>query len=137
MRILYLVTKADLGGAQVHILDLLRGFQNAIDPMVAAGEEGYFTEAVRKMRIPCCIVPHLVHAMNPMKDCRALVAIARLIRALHVDVVHAPTSKAGVVGRLAARAAGGPSLFTDRPRCFAVRTSCKFGQVGVHTAPSC
>src|SRR5262249_44141165 len=103
MRILYLVTKADLGGAQVHILDLLRGFQNALEPVVAAGEEGYFTEAARKLGIPCYTVPHLVHAMNPVNDCRALVEVARLIRSLQVDIVHAHTSKAGVVGRIAAR----------------------------------
>src|SRR6476661_4497589 len=107
MRILYLVTKADLGGAQVHILDLLRGFQNTLEPVVAAGEEGYFTEAVSKLGIPYHIVPHLVHALDPINDCRALLEIARLIRSVQAEVVHAHTSKAGVVGRFAARLAGG------------------------------
>jgi glycosyltransferase involved in cell wall biosynthesis len=131
MRILYLVTKADLGGAQVHILDLLRGFQNALEPVVAAGEEGYFTEAVRKLGISCHTVPHLVHALDPMKDCRALVEVARLIRSLQVDAVHAHTSKAGVIGRFAARAAGVPSIFTAHTWCFTEGTSWKWRVAGI------
>jgi glycosyltransferase involved in cell wall biosynthesis len=131
MRVLYLVTKADLGGAQMHILDLLRGFRNALEPVVAVGEEGYFTEAVRKLWIPCHIVPHLVHVLDPIKDCRALVEVARLIRSLQANVVHAHTSKAGVVGRIAARAAGVPSIFTAHTWCFTEGTSWKWRVAGI------
>jgi len=131
MRILYLVTKADLGGAQVHILDLLRGFQNTLEPVVAAGEEGYFTEAVSKLGIPYHIVPHLVHALDPINDCRALLEIARLIRSVQAEVVHAHTSKAGVVGRFAARVAGVPSIFTAHTWCFAEGTSWKWRVAGI------
>src|SRR4029078_7877944 len=72
LRVLYLVTKADLGGAQVHILDLLRGFQSVLEPVVAVGAEGYFTAAVQKLGVPCEIVPSLVHPIAPADDCRAL-----------------------------------------------------------------
>src|SRR5690349_7161388 len=106
MRILYLVTKADLGGAQVHILDLLRGFKDALDPVVATGENGYFTDAVAQLGIRCHVVPNLVHPISPVKDCRAVLDIAALIRAVQPDLVHTHTSKAGVIGRLAARAVG-------------------------------
>ena len=112
MRVLYLVTRADLGGAQVHVLDLLRGFQHTLDMVVATGEEGYFTEAVRRMGVPCEIVPNLVHPIRPMRDIRALLEVARLIRRYRASLVHTHTSKAGWIGRLAARAAGGP-----RPGC--------------------
>src|SRR5579862_4716650 len=131
MRVLYLVTKSDLGGAQVHILDLLHGFQNILDPVVAAGEEGYFTEAVRKLRVPCHILRNLVHEMNPVRDCKALAETARLIRSSGADLVHTHTSKAGVIGRLAARAAGVPSIFTAHTWCFAEGTSWKWRLAGI------
>ncbi len=85
MRVLYLVTKADLGGARVHILDLLHGFQSILDPIVAAGEEGYFTEAVRKLGLPCHIVPTLVHAIDPLRDTRSSYRRSRIHRQSHVQ----------------------------------------------------
>jgi glycosyltransferase involved in cell wall biosynthesis len=131
MRVLYLITRADLGGAQVHLLDLLVGFRNTIDPVVAAGEEGFFTESARRLRIPCHIVPHLVHAVNPGNDWRATRETVALIRALNPDVVHAHTSKAGVIGRMAAWWTGKPSVFTAHTWCFAEGTSWKWRLVGV------
>jgi len=64
MRILYLVTRADLGGAQVHILDLLHGFQNVLEPVVAVGETGYFTDALRRLGVPYYVLPNLVHGLS-------------------------------------------------------------------------
>ena len=131
IRVLYLVTRADLGGAQIHILDLLRGLQHVIEPMVGVGEEGYFTEEVRKLGVPFYVVRDLVHPIAPLHDVRALLAISRLIRHARPNIVHAHTSKAGVVGRLAARAAGTPSVFTAHTWCFAEGTSWKWRLAGV------
>ena len=131
MRVLYLVTKADLGGAQVHVLDLLRGFQSVLEPVVAVGAEGYFTDAVRKLGVPCEIVPNLVHPISPADDCRALLQVAQLIRKIRPDVVHAHTSKAGIVARFAARAAGVPAVFTAHTWCFAEGTSWKWRLGGI------
>lgn len=131
MRVFYLVTRADLGGAQVHVLDLLRGFQHTLDMVVATGEEGYFTEAVRRMGVPCEVVPNLVHPIRPMRDIRALVDVARLIRRYRASVVHTHTSKAGWIGRLAARAAGVPGIFTAHTWCFTEGISHKTRLVGI------
>jgi glycosyltransferase involved in cell wall biosynthesis len=131
MRVLYVITKADLGGAQVHLLDLLGGLRNRIDPVVALGEEGFFSDAVRRLGISCHIVPNLVHAVSPVKDWRALRETAALIRAIRPDVVHAHTSKAGVIGRMAAWWEGTPSVFTAHTWCFAEGTSWKWRFIGI------
>jgi glycosyltransferase involved in cell wall biosynthesis len=131
MRILYLVTRADLGGAQMHVLDLLRGFENTVQPVVGVGEEGYFTAAVRKLGVPCYIVKGLVHPIAPLKDARAVLETSRLIRHVRADLVHAHTSKAGVIGRVAAKAAGVPSVFTAHTWCFAEGTSWKWRLAGL------
>ena len=131
MRVLYLVTKSDLGGAQIHILDLLRGFRGVLEPVVAAGEEGYFTDAVRNLGVQCEIVPNLVHPIAPINDCRALLQVTRLIRRIRPDLVHAHTSKAGVIARFAARAAGVPPVFTAHTWCFAEGTSWKWRLGGI------
>jgi glycosyltransferase involved in cell wall biosynthesis len=131
MRVLYLITGAELGGAQMHILDLLRGFANVVDPAVGVGQEGYFTAAVRKLGIPCYVVKDLVRPIAPVKDLRALLQVSRLIRHVRADLVHVHTSKAGVLGRLAAKAVGVPSVFTAHTWCFAEGTSWKWRLAGV------
>src|SRR5262245_7404370 len=106
MKILYLVTKGDLGGAQMHVLDLLRGLHSGDEAAVGVGEAGFFTEAVRKLGVPFYVVPNLIHRISPFKDVRAVMDVARLIRSVRPHMLHAHTSKAGVIGRLAARVAG-------------------------------
>jgi glycosyltransferase involved in cell wall biosynthesis len=120
-----------MGGAQVHLLDLLRGFREMLEPAVATGEEGYFTEAVRQLGIPTYVVPHLVHPIAPFEDTRAVFEVSKLMRAWKADLVHAHTSKAGLVGRLAARLAGVPAVFTAHTWCFTEGTSWKWRLAGI------
>ena len=131
MRILYLITRSDLGGAQVHLLDLLRRLPTTIRPVVGVGQDGYFAEEVRNLEIPCRVVPQLVQPMAPVSDLRALLGLVKLVREVKPDLVHAHTSKAGILGRLAARMAGVPSVFTAHTWCFVDGTSWKWKVAGV------
>jgi glycosyltransferase involved in cell wall biosynthesis len=112
MKVLYVVTRADHGGAQIHLLDLLRGFRDRFDVAVATGEEGYLTEETRRLGIPVHILPRLVHPVRPIEDSGAVRDLHALIRETQPTLIHAHTSKAGLVGRLAARLAGVPAVYT-------------------------
>ncbi|MBI1789608.1 MAG: glycosyltransferase family 4 protein [Acidobacteria bacterium] len=131
MRILYLITRSDVGGAQVHLLDLLSRLGGRVDPVVGAGEVGYLTDAVRDLGIPCHIVPDLVQRIAPAHDMRALFQLLRLIRKVRPDLVHAHTSKAGLLGRCAARIAGVPSVFTAHTWSFADGACLKWKIAGI------
>jgi len=131
MKILYLITRADRGGAQVHLLDLLRGLREHVDAAVGVGEEGFLTSEARQLGIPCRIVDGLVQPLAPKQDWSALGALLRLIRDVKPDLVHAHTSKAGVLGRLAARLEGVPAVYTAHTWCFSERTSWKWKLAGV------
>lgn len=50
-------------------------------------------------------VPEMVHAVRPAQDAAGVQALRALYRRLAPDVIHTHQSKAGIVGRLAARAA--------------------------------
>ncbi len=52
---------------------------------------------------------------RPWRDAQALGALARLLRTGRFDLVHCHAAKAGVVGRLAARQAGVPAVYS--PHC--------------------
>jgi glycosyltransferase involved in cell wall biosynthesis len=123
LKILYLVTRADRGGAQIHILDLIGGFRDRCEIEVAAGEDGFLLEEARRMHVRCHVIPHLGHSMRPLDDLRALRETIALLCRVNPDVVHAHTSKAGVVARLAAWICQIPAVFTAHTWCFAEGTS--------------
>jgi glycosyltransferase involved in cell wall biosynthesis len=52
----------------------------------------------------------LVHHLNPKSDILAIFQLCRMLRELRADVVHTHQSKAGILGRVAARLAGVPTI---------------------------
>ncbi len=119
MKILYVITRAERGGAQVHVLNLLAHLPSGCSAVLATGENGFLCDEAAKLGVAVHFVPELTRAIHPFKDFRALLAIARLIRRETPDVVHAHTSKAGVLSRFAARLTGTPVVFTAHTWGFA------------------
>jgi len=129
-RILFLITRAELGGGQTHVADLLRGLRGEFDLHLGTGETGYLTEIARGLGIRTHILPSLVQPLNPTKEIAALHQCWRLIRDIQPNLVHAHTSKAGLIGRAAAKFAGVPSVFTAHTWCFTEGTSWKWKLIG-------
>lgn len=131
MKVLYVITRAEYGGGQVHVLDLLRGFRNRCEVALATGEEDYLTREAASLGVPVFVLPHLVHPIRPRDDVRAVRETLAVIRQWRPDLVHAHTSKAGIVGRAAARIAGVPSVFTAHTWAFAEGMGWKRRAVGI------
>lgn len=112
MRILYVITRAEIGGAQAHVLELLKGFRDHAELHLATGEEGPLCEQARALGVSVHILPHLVQPLHPIKDCGAVGNIRSLISRVRPDLMHMHSSKAGLVGRVAARLSGVPAVFT-------------------------
>ena len=119
MRLLYLITRAERGGSQVHLADLLRGLCGEHDLHLVVGEEGYLCEEARKLGIPVHIVHSLVQPLRPLQDILAVFKCVTLFRTIKPDLIHAHTSKAGMVGRLAGTWARTPVVYTAHTWAFA------------------
>jgi glycosyltransferase involved in cell wall biosynthesis len=109
---LFLVTRAERGGAQAHVLDLVIGMRGRFEAEVATGEEGFLTEACRARGISVHVVPYLEREIKPFKDVRAVRELLKLMRRTQPDLVHAHTFKAGFLGRLAAKRLKIPCVYT-------------------------
>lgn len=98
MKILYIVTQADGGGAQKYTLALAKHFGGEL----AAGTEAnkLFNDA-KTLGIPYFTLKHLKRNIHPWHDLLAIWEIRRLVKLHRPDIVHLNSSKAGVLGSFA------------------------------------
>jgi glycosyltransferase involved in cell wall biosynthesis len=111
-KILYVVTRAERGGAQTQVLELLQSTRGYFQAALATGETGFLADEAEALGIPVFTVDHLAAPFRPLEDLRALVALSKTIRAFQPDLIHAHSSKAGILARMAARLHRVPCVFT-------------------------
>ncbi|HLY24670.1 MAG TPA: glycosyltransferase family 4 protein [bacterium] len=112
IRVLHVITRMILGGAQENtLMTAVRLDRSRYDVTLASGPT-YGPEGSLEGRIPDDLplvrIPDLVRDPHPLKDLRALAALARVVRLGRYHIVHTHTTKAGLLGRIAARWAGTP-----------------------------
>lgn len=112
MRVLHIITRLDRGGsADNTLLSCIGQRRRGHEVVLAAGlgltEESPLRPEAESEGVQLVRIPSLIRAVHPVKDAAALRACWRLIRGGRFDLVHTHTSKAGILGRLAARLAGG------------------------------
>ena len=85
-----------------------RGYEVGIACSAEDSADGPSFSATREVA-GCPLYPVAIsRTIRPLADLRAIWQLYWLVRRLRPDIVHTQTSKAGVVGRLAARLAGAP-----------------------------
>jgi len=87
-------------------------------------------EEARRIGVTCHVLPNLVREIDPRKDLKALRDVIRLMRRTQPDLVHTHTSKAGIIGRMAAWACRIPSVFTAHTWSFVEGASWKWKILG-------
>ena len=115
IRVAHVITRLIQGGAQRVCLDLIENLdsQKYECTLVCggqAGSEGSFFEEAREKKINFIRAPFLVREISPFKDLLAFFHLLFLFSSRRFSIVHLHTSKAGVLGVLAARLAGVPVI---------------------------
>jgi glycosyltransferase involved in cell wall biosynthesis len=119
-RILLLVTLAEVGGAQTYLTLLVPALVEEFDVVVAAWGPGPLREAVEAAGARYLPLRHVRRSVSVRHDTLGLIELVRLCRRVRPDILHANSSKAGILGRLAARIAGVPvRIFTVHGWAFA------------------
>lgn len=112
-RICHVITRMIVGGAQENTLLTCRGLADRGHHVVLAtgptgGPEGKLLDNADLAGIDVVGFPDLRRAINPVTDQRAYRRLRDFFRDQRFDIVHTHSSKAGILGRLAARRAGCP-----------------------------
>lgn len=114
-KVIHVITRLDFGGsAQNTMLTALGHDRAKFEPLVVAGYPGRWdaqggqaaTEEncrrLEKAAVRWMMLPSLTREVHPLKDAQALWQLIRLFRKEQPALVHTHTSKAGVLGRVAA-----------------------------------
>lgn len=116
MRVAHVITRLIVGGAQENTIASVLGLRKKPGLEVSlisgptAGPEGSLEPRVTQIPGLLTIVPELIRPVSPWHDWLALRKLTRLLRSQRPDIVHTHSGKAGVLGRLAAHAAGVPII---------------------------
>ena len=117
LKVLEVITGGEAGGAQRHVRDLCRGLKAwGHDVQVVHGGGDWIA---RQPGITAQFLPALVRDPHPAKDGAAYFRLKEICRRESPDVVHAHSSKAGVLARMAAWSLHIPAVYTAHGFVFA------------------
>lgn len=113
--VVQLITRMILGGAQLVCLSAAKGlrslgWETEIWAGPPVGAEGDLLFEARRAGLTVRIIPEMRRRISPHRDLRAYLHLCELMREHRPTVVHTHSSKAGVLGRFAARATRVPTV---------------------------
>lgn len=113
MRILYTITKTELGGAQTHVYELMkeakrRGYEVGL---LSNQRSGWLFEKAGELGVSFFENKYFKNSFNPFNLIYSLRKIQKIVRDFRPDLVHAHSGSAGFMTRLAVRKKI-PTIFT-------------------------
>lgn len=111
IKALHIITLFSIGGATETVVSIVEGLQNkgyivhiATGPNIPS--EGSMYKEAQKKNITVFTFNNLKREINIIRDIQAIFQLYAFIKKGGYDIVHTHSSKAGVIGRLAAKMAG-------------------------------
>jgi glycosyltransferase involved in cell wall biosynthesis len=110
IKIVHIITKLELGGAQLNTLFTCQHLdEKKFEVFLFSGGGGILDDQVQNTSF-FVRINHLVRHISLIKDFRAFREIKNQLHKIKPKIVHTHSSKAGIIGRLAAYGAGIPVI---------------------------
>ena len=107
MKILYLITKSNWGGAQKYVYDLATTFkQQKHEVLVAFGGNGELGERLNSAGVLTYSMPSVERDISFLKDINGTANLYKLIKKERPDILHLNSSKIAGIGSLLGRVLG-------------------------------
>ncbi|MTJ12918.1 glycosyltransferase family 4 protein [Anabaena sp. UHCC 0187] len=110
--LLYIITKSELGGAQKNVYDLIKNFCKDYEIHLATSQLGLLTEFVSDLDVPLHLISNLSRDIKFSGEFLAIKECISLINKIKPDIIHAHSSKAGVIARISGCISKTPVIFT-------------------------
>lgn len=124
MHVVHIITRLIVGGAQENTLltcedqHRLHGDRVTLITGPALGPEGSLLERARNGGFDVRLLSELRRSLHPSRDWTAYRRLIHMLREVQPEIVHTHSSKAGILGRAAAAAAGIPAVHTIHGAAF-------------------
>jgi glycosyltransferase involved in cell wall biosynthesis len=124
MKVVHIITRLIVGGAQENTLltveEQHRAWRDDVTLVTGPplGPEGSLLERARAGGFPVFVVDELRRNIDPRLDWQSYSRLKRILGELRPQIVHTHSSKAGILGRAAARALGIPVVHTIHGAAF-------------------
>ncbi len=123
MKILYTITKSEIGGAQVHVSQLAKYMKDTGHVVaIVANPGGWLENEATKIGVRFYPNPYFANSFNPFRILKSFLTVKKVISDFNPDIVHCHSSFAGVVTRLVVRNKI-PTIFTAHSFAFTDGTS--------------
>src|SRR4030042_4295017 len=110
-RIIHIHTLPVISGSGLNTYLTMRGMdRTAYQVELACAPGGKLIDLVRSQGMKVRLFKNLVQPLHPLKDLLGLIDLTRFLRKQRYHIVHTHNSKAGFIGRLAARWGGVPVI---------------------------
>jgi glycosyltransferase involved in cell wall biosynthesis len=111
MKILYLITKSNWGGAQKYVYDLATAFSaRKCDVAVAFGGKGELYDKLQAANIRTILLDSLQRDIHVGKEFKSMALLYTLLKNEKPDVLHLNSSKASALGACIGRVLGIPRI---------------------------
>jgi glycosyltransferase involved in cell wall biosynthesis len=117
-RVVHFITRLIIGGAQENTLltveDQHRLYEDEVTLISGPGlgPEGTLVERAQAGGLDLRIIPELRRSIHPWRDWQSYRRLVELLREIRPEIVHTHSSKAGILGRMAAAKLGIPAVHT-------------------------
>ena len=122
-KVMHIITRLDMGGSaqntlltclkQAHKYDVTLVYGLSLESRMTPLEKKKIqshVKAARRKGVNIAPLAALIRRIDPIKDFQALVSLCKLMRQEKPAIVHTHTSKAGILGRLAAKISAVPLI---------------------------
>ena len=107
IKVLYVITKANWGGAQRYVFDLATNLpKESFDVAVALGGEGILKAKLESSGVRIIPIAGMQRDISFINDLHSFSSLLTIFKENKPDIVHLNSSKAGGIGSVAARIAG-------------------------------
>jgi len=107
MKIFYVITKSNWGGAQKYVFDLAKNMkEEGREVEVVYGGHGMLAEKLEKEEIKGISIKNLGRDVNFFKEISIFFKLYKIFRKEKPDIIHLNSSKIGAIGSLVGRLAG-------------------------------
>lgn len=113
-KILYIVTKSDLGGVTKYLLEIVTHLPQDYEPFFIMSNAGYFSEELKKLGLEKNIffVPMTNSIFDIAQHIKSNLETLKIIYKIKPDVIHCNSTTGGIVGRICGALTFTPVIFT-------------------------